>query len=369
MSSASKNPPHGVIAKAIKMGTVVPFLGAGVNFGARPPDAKWDFGAAFLPNGKELSTYFAQQANLTSDDPRDIEDLAKVASYYVDVTGERETLRDDLRGIFNRQYTPCSIHTYLAEEAMSYLDGFPAYYDGGTAQDGDLVSRPMRGTPLLIVTTNYDDLIEKAFQKLNRPYDLVIYPTDRDDLANAVLCWKDRGHEGTNSRPTESTPNGLSIDFSKTNVIYKMHGSIDRIQPRLDSFVITEEDYVDFLSRLITRGAIPAQIMECFSRRRFLFLGYGLKEWNLRVVLRNLRSVLPAQSQAAPPGNGDPLADLHPDANAANAKSWAIQYQPSDLETALWRARRVDIYDQDVNVFAERLRQIAPTLPSAEDSV
>lgn len=369
MSNAPKNPPHGVIAKAIKRGTVVPFLGAGVNFGGRPQAAKWDLNAAFLPSGKELSTYFAEQANLTSEDPRDMEDLAKVASYYVDVTGERDTLRYDLRGIFTKKYSPCSIHTYLAEEALSYVDDLPAYSeDEDSSSDTRISRRQTRGTPLLVVTTNYDDLIEEAFRALNRPYDLVIYPTDRDDLANAVLWWKDRGHRTDHAEPVEVTPNALRVDLTKTNVIYKMHGSIDRGRATLDSFVITEEDYVEFLSRLIMRGAIPTQFMESFSRRRFLFLGYGLNDWNLRVILRNLRNVLPVKE----PNNASSVRESDADERSetgsavANLKSWAIQYNPSDLETALWRARRVDIYDQDVNVFAERLKEIARTLPPAE---
>src|SRR5205823_762251 len=32
--------------------------------------------------------------------------------------------------------------------------------------------------------------------------------------------------------------------------------------------------------------AVPAQFMRHFSMRHFLFLGYGLRDWNLRVVLK-----------------------------------------------------------------------------------
>jgi len=362
MSTASKNPPHPLIAREIRRGTVVPFLGAGVNFGGRPEAASWQMQAAFLPSGKELSGYFADLLEIQTPDPRDLEDLAKVTSYFVNVTGERETLRDDLRKIFTQQYRPCSIHNYLAEEALSYVDNLPAYHES-SVEKAD-VKRPVRGTPLLVVTTNYDDLIETAFKNLNRPYDLVVYPTDRDDLANAVLWWKDRGHE-PGAEPIEITPNQLRIDLQKTNVIYKMHGSIDRIKAMLDSFVITEEDYVNFLSRLITNSAVPMQFMSEFRRRRFLFLGYGLNDWNLRVVLSNLHNVLTTEV-SHDPGQGDERRENNGGPPPVSRKSWAIQYQPSDLETELWRARRVDIFDQDINAFANRLRDAAKALSSQE---
>jgi hypothetical protein len=37
-------------------------------------------------------------------------------------------------------------------------------------------------------------------------------------------------------------------------------------------------------------------------------------------------------------------------------RSWAIQFKPSDLETELWNARKVKIYDVDINEFVEKLR-------------
>ena len=44
----------------------------------------------------------------------------------------------------------------------------------------------------------------------------------------------------------------------------------------------------------------------------------------------------------------------------ASLRSWAIQFQPSDLEVELWNARRVKIYDVDINEFVRRLREKAP---------
>jgi hypothetical protein len=310
-------PPYGEIADLLKRGEVVPFLGAGVNFGARPaPNARWDArDSNFLPSGVELSRFLADMSNFPAENEDEITDLAKVSSYFVE-TSARRRLRERLHDIFDRDCEPASIHHYLAELG--------------------------RSTPLLIVTTNYDDLTERAFNRLGLPFDMVVHPTDRKDVEASVLWWKHASAE-----PEIVPPNQLFIDLKSTTVIYKMHGTVDRLTAKWDSYVITEDDYIDFLSRMTGQTAVPAQFMRHFRTRHFLFLGYGLRDWNLRVVLKNLRTVLPAVGDASQPTDDDAEEDL---------RSWAIQFKPSDLETELWNARKVKIYDVDINEFVEKLR-------------
>jgi hypothetical protein len=309
-------PPYGEIADLLKKGEVVPFLGAGVNFGTRPaPDAKWnEKESTFLPSGVELSRFLADMSNFPADNEDEISDLAKVSSYFVE-TSARRRLRERLHTIFDRDFEPASIHSYLADIG--------------------------RNTPLLIVTTNYDDLTERAFNRLGVPFDTVVHPTDRKDVEASVLWWK---HNAT--EPEVVPPNQLFIDLKSTTVIYKMHGTVDRTTAKWDSYVITEDDYIDFLSRMTGQTAVPAQFMRHFRTRHFLFLGYGLRDWNLRVVLKNLRAVLPAGEEAGR------IADDEEE----ELRSWAIQFRPSDLETELWSARKVKIYDVDINEFVEKLR-------------
>lgn len=366
MYNSKREPPYGVIQQRLERGQVIPFLGAGVTFGTRPEGEVWEPGSSFPPSGRELSVYLAVLSSLLYDDDRDVDDLAKVASYFVDSSGERDSLRQTLREVFKLSCQPPDIHTYLARKSLQYEDGEPAY-----ARRHD--ERQTTGVPMLIVTTNYDDLIERAFIQEKRPYDLVIYPTDRAEAANSVLWWKD----GEHSRPPIMVaPNNLRIDLKRTNVIYKMHGSVHAEFEELDSYVITEDDYVDFLSRMTRQEAIPAQFLYYFRRRHFLFMGYGLNDWNLRVVLRNLRSVLSPTSMTAHAGAGGAHAaaqrgagdaavavaedESGQDADAAGAaygklKSWAIQREPSSLEVTLWENRDVDIFNQDIKTFGAKM--------------
>jgi hypothetical protein len=308
-------PPYGIIANQLKQGNVIPFLGAGASLSGRPADCKWDAKtASFLPSGKELAHQLAEDSSLPSADPYDRDDLSKVSSYYAEVAANRTDLIGCLHQTLDRDYQVGAIHRFLAD-----VDA-----------------------PLLIVTTNYDDLVERAFQAKGKPYHLVAYPTDHKELAAAVMWWKPGAAE-----PEAHAPKSLPLSLTDTSIIYKMHGTVDRQTNKWDSYVITEEDYVDFLARMTGQTAIPARLMLEFRKRRFLFLGYGLRDWNLRVMLRHLKSALATTETTAPPTT-DEREDL---------RSWAIQRNPSELERALWLARKVNIYDLEIDAFVGKLRE------------
>lgn len=292
-------PPYPLIRDAIAKGRVIPFLGSGASLGGRGVDAKWQQGqAAYLPTASELARHLAEKTGFPTDEEPD---LTKVAQYY-DVVGGRYALNEELHSIFNCDYPLTSLHTYLAD--------VPAQ--------------------LLIVTTNYDDCIERAFSSKGRSFDLVIHTTDTS-IGDKLLWW-----EHGKDEPREISPNKLDIDLGATTVIYKMHGAVDRRGPSRDQYVITEDDYIDFLARMTKNKAIPAIFAEPFQTGHFLFLGYGLRDWNLRVVLNRIEKDL-----RRPKG----------------IKSWAIQYNPSPLEQRFWQERGVEVFNKTLDDFVS---EIAP---------
>jgi glycosyltransferase involved in cell wall biosynthesis len=291
------SPPYSLIRTKLWEGRVIPFLGAGASLGGRTPGVKWEQGqAACLPNGGELADYLAQR---TEFPPDELPDLAKVAQYY-NVVGGREALDDELHDIFNCDYPITPLHTFLAEVP----------------------------TPLLIVTTNYDDLIERAFDAKGRQYDVVIHTTD-PSIGDRLL-WRQHGSD----KVIEIIPNKLDIDLEAVTVIYKMHGAVDRQNPSRDQYVITEDDYIDFLTRMTKNKAIPVIFAEPFQSKHFLFLGYGLRDWNLRVVLNRIEKDLRRQK---------------------GARSWAIQYNPSPLEQRFWQERGVEVYNKVLDELVKEL--------------
>ena len=304
-------PPYPLIGRLLREGKVVPFLGAGVNVRSPEAAADPDAGPA-LPTGSELSRRLAREVAYPSEDDRDLTDLAKVASYFVEISA-RERLCETLREEFTVEARPSPMHRYLAS-----VDA-----------------------PLMIVTTNYDDLMERAFIEAGRPYDLVVHPTDQREVEGSVLWW---AHGAT--APEAVAPNKLYIELDQRTVIYKMHGSICRASEKLDSYVVTEEDYVDFLARMTGQHAVPAQFLHHFRRCHFLYLGYGLRDWNLRVMLRMLR-VSGAGMGKGGSGSGDD--------DDRRLVSWAVQYRPSPIETELWGTRDVKIYDVLIDDFVRAL--------------
>ena len=303
-------PPYRAIWRLLNTGRIIPFLGAGASLSTRVAGERWVAGqSTFPPTGAEVARYLAEESGFPEEDTGD---LAKVAQYFRAVLGRRY-LRQWLRDLFHHPFAHGPVHQLLAE--------VPA--------------------PLLIVTTNYDELIERAFQDRGRPYDLVIHQTDAVEWGGAVIHWP---HGAT--EPEFASPKSLRIDLSRTTVIYKMHGGVDGLDAARDSFVIDEDDYTDFLVRVADKAAIPAIFAEAVSTRSFLFLGYSLRDWNFRMILSKIDRDLPYSPHARRTG-----------ARQERVESWAIQKDASALERKLWETRNVNIFDMDIAEFVARLRQ------------
>ncbi len=286
-------PPYALIHDGLREGKIIPFIGSGASLDARLADATWSSPEdEFLPSTSELARYLDRRSGFPSTEATE---LTRVAQYFDGVAG-RGSLDDHLHRIFARRYEPGPIHRLLAR--------FPN---------------------LLAVTTNFDQLLEDAFRDANTPFQLVVYKAG----APSVLMWEDGSVMG---EPKEMAANELDLDFSSA-VIFKMHGAPDPVDEERDSYVITEDDYVEFLARLVNQTAIPACFAEPFRRRHFLFLGYALKDWNLRVILHQVWRKWPLRNYAA----------------------WAIQHRAEPLEQEFWARRRLTIYEMTIAELMVRL--------------
>jgi hypothetical protein len=292
-------PNLGIIVPQLLKGAVVPFLGAGASM-----FHKWTLNGEGCcpPSAAELAQSLADMARFP-DGPeceRYRHDLMRVSSYFELVEFDRLGLRDCLRPVFNRDYTLNRLHRTLAAVA--------------------------RHKPLLIVTTNYDDMIERAFRTAEPeplPYHLVVTAIEEE-----VVKYQEPGSDTLKIVDAQS----LKVSLDNASIIYKMHGSINRHRSddEEDHYVITEDDYVNFLGSGTV--LIPSMIDALFMDRRFLFLGYSLQDWNFRVMLsRALR--------------------------AEPKKSWAIQRKPNALYKRLWEKKNVDIFDMDLNEFSDELSE------------
>ena len=108
------------------------------------------------------------------------------------------------------------------------------------------------------------------------------------------------------------------------------------LQVRLDSGEITEDDYIGYLAQTDLANAVPVGLAARLRRSHFLFLGYAMADWNLRVILQRL-------------WGEDPPA----------YRSWAVQAQPKPLDREFWRRRDVDIIDVDLEKYVSALGHFA----------
>jgi len=300
-----------LVAKRILEGEVVPFLGAGANLCGRPDGLTWSETGEFLPDGYELAATLA--AEVGYPDPED-RDLKRISQYVHSVLGWKP-LYKYVRAPLQAVYPPTALHHSLAAIAQILRE---------------------RGVPRqIILTTNYDDALERAFEEAGEPYDLIWYESqaDRPDCGRFI-------HLREPTPVPIVIPNRyLDLDPDERTVIVKLHGAMVRGDPALDSYVITEDDYIRYLTRSDIAGQLPALVRQRLLERHLLFLGYSMRDWNLRVVMQRLA------------GDG-----------ALANQSWSIQREPAsaataEIELTLWEDRDVELLFVLLEDYVARLKQ------------
>jgi SIR2-like protein len=330
------------ITAELKRGRVIPFLGAGVNlcgFPRTPNDLQEWQQKGWLPNGGELARHLA--THFRYDDPQTAWDLMRVSQYASVMQGDG-ALYEELQVLFGRDYPITPLHKTLA------------------SIPGRLREKGYRDVLPLIITTNYDEVLEAAFTAAGEPFDLVSYFISREGhrakfwhLPNASEHYVAR--RGAAAAATMeaapwkviASPNAYAeLPPPSRTIILKIHGAVDRAGMEGSSFVITEDDYIDYLARMDFANPLPKKLQELMKYARFLFLGYGLRDWNLRVVLQRIW--------------GD---------QRLTYQSWAVQLHPQEIDRRAWMQRKVEILDLKLEDYVPQLdtalQEIAPAAPPA----
>jgi hypothetical protein len=148
----------------------------------------------------------------------------------------------------------------------------------------------------LIVTTNYDNLIEQQLEAAQVPFCVVNVRFD----CNVVVSFSDKNQEflgidGDQYRKlTEKySPSGSVVadkfwpekKSHSIAMVYKIHGSLRIPKRDVDNVVIADSDYVKFIQRNGSSNLlIPAYVKTRFSKSRLIFLGYSFSDWNVRTL-------------------------------------------------------------------------------------
>lgn len=310
------------VADYFLSGKVVPFFGAGVNLNGRDPlDQPFDPEGSMLPLGFELSRYLAEQCAYPGQNKNA---LTRVAQYYA-LNMSEQAVFDDVRKVLDKDFPLTPMHEFFASlTKLQEAKGKPK-------------------VPPLIITTNYDDLMERAYREAGVEFDLITYLTNTGEAEKEACLFEHVMPDGTRVKIDEPNSyhglNAEQVTFNfKRPVILKIHGTIDRSVggEDNDSYVISEDHYIDYFSGRDTLGSfLPAQITAHINTksRRFLFLGYSLGDWNLQVLLRLIWKN-----------------------NKRTKDSWAVQWMPDPFEILSWKSRGVMICHDDVQKFIGRVK-------------
>jgi DNA-binding SARP family transcriptional activator len=290
---------YGEIAKAALAGRLVVVLGPGAVGLARTEED-----AVGLPGPDEIAAYLAE----CFDYPRDRErDLALVSRYVALMKGVGP-LYDELHDLFDRDYEPGPIERGLATVAG--------------------LLRERGSPPQLIVTPGFDHALERAFADAAEEFDSVCY------IGSGRHAGKFLHVSAEGAVALVDVPNTYAdVVPERRTVILKVHGQVDRTPEReWESFVVSEDDYIDFLAAPELAGVVPVGLVSKLRRSHFLFLGYPLRAWHVRVLLHRLWG-----------------------REKVSYRSWAIQSTPDAVEREAWRQRGIDVFDLDAEDFVERL--------------
>ena len=192
-----------------------------------------------------------------------------------------------------------------------------------------------RGAPhQLIVTTSYDLALERAFLDAGEEFDVVSY----------LAAGRNRGKfchvapDGTGTLIEVPNTYATELSLERRTIILKLHGQVSRSADdrEWESFVVTEDDYIEYLAQSEVASVVPVALGAKLRRSHFLFLGYTMADWNLRLLLHRL-------------WGDQPLS----------YRSWAVQPEPMPIEREFWRRRDVDVLEIPLERYVTALAQQA----------
>lgn len=264
---------------ALNEGVGAIFIGAGVSMGAG------------YPSWSQLLREIGEELGVGTSD---IHDLAALAQWSIQESGGATRVRNVIKQEIGTDRP--------VPETLEIISRLPVSH---------------------IWTTNYDRLVERAFQSIGRPIDCI---------------------GGAKDLALKATPGATRL--------YKMHGSIDR----LDEIVISTDDYELFRSN---RGAYLPLLQAHLTSMSMLFVGLSFTDPNIRHVLSLIRESFteaPPEHFAIvrPPKQSDFSSDDEYRARMTQHRLWA-----KDLRRYGLIAVEIDDYDEVPGLLRAVERRVA----------
>jgi hypothetical protein len=268
--------------------------------------------------------------------------LLSVSSYY-EYTMQRADLWGRLHRLFANYKWPSATNFLVARAAQWYL-------------------RPARGAlkDYLIITTNYDCLMEVALDLFKVPY--CVLTVGRHDRkvygrlskgAKEYLGYSDEDYkELENDLDGRFFPANFTLEKSRPLVVlYKIHGCLFPVRPNLDSIILSDEDYIDYLYHLSDNdGMIPSPVTKLMMGKGFLFVGYSFSDWNVRGIYKTL---IEKRSSSASSRN---TATGVPPVGGLQVQDYAVVRDLNVYESAFFRQKSISLLRTELHQFSRRVR-------------
>lgn len=240
--------PFPAISMMMQQGDVALFLGAAASLVGAD-------GGQRLPNGRQLANDLSTLVSYPGDNK---DPLTKIAQYLVESAGDRD---------FLLSYIKQKFHVEVNQSYRTSLNDF-------------LMDIPEAYIPRLIVSTNYDTLVERALEARNIRYMAISHIIGKTPYSGRLLAYNNL-NEIVNkqmimtTRELEELLENMRGENETPIILYKMHGSAtlyvttsDRQERKLhqiNSVVLTEQDYIDFLDKDVMHR-LPTQIQRMLQK-------------------------------------------------------------------------------------------------------
>lgn len=237
------------LVESVREGKSILFLGAMAS-APSPAGSRFKYELA-PPSGAELSRRLADECEYPD---QDVTNLQRVSLYFqFGPNGSRNELVKAIR----KETTKVEVKEQSGNIAVRDIDPSPALHM--------LAALPFP----IIITTNYDHLFDIALNRANTTKGVAKQPIPR-------------------IYDPKRTPDVVPLDPSEREpILLKLHGDINKPE----SIVVTEEDYLVFIQKMsdLHEHPIHENIRARINNWPILFIGYSLKDYNLRLLFRTLR--------------------------------------------------------------------------------
>lgn len=241
---------------------LVPFLGGEANLSGRD-GLPWSLGSPFPPTPQDLAEHLASRFPFPDGHQRT---LARVAQYMAWMRSE-STLYRDLTEVFVTPLAPTPLHRLMARVA------------------GALVNRsPSRHQHLLFISSNYDSVLEESLTGQGVPYHLLTY--EPEPSGGGRFRHTPPGGDPATQGTLVLAPNKHDLDADGAAVVIKLNGG--RVTTVPSSVLVTEDQFIEYAPREEIQNLLPHAIKAQLAQSHFLFLGYSLQDWPVRLILNRM---------------------------------------------------------------------------------